>query len=192
MLRTWFLLGLLFAAASHAEVTRIEIASQSAFAGGKPFGASGPYVRVIGRVYGELDPSHPANRSIVDLRAAPRNARGKVEYSADFDILRPAIGSQLVGNAAKSVHIKGRALTSSKEQHGAVRTDGMSSAERVEGIVAGCCQVRKRMVTQNQPLKRGLVSHSAECLLIRSDGIEAGVIGVGIQLMPTFGITQSG
>ena len=84
-----FLLVLDFSSAG-AEVTRIEIASQTPFAGGKPFGATGPYARVIGRFHGELDPSHPANRTIVDIRNAPRNARGKVEYSADFDILRPA------------------------------------------------------------------------------------------------------
>ena len=84
------LFGLLCAATAQAEVTRIEIASQAPFAGGRSFGATGPYVRVIGRFHGELDPTHPSNRNIVDLRAAPRNARGKVEYSADFDILRPA------------------------------------------------------------------------------------------------------
>ena len=89
-MRTWLLLGMLFAAAARAEVTRVEIASQTPFAGGKSFGAAGPYLRVSGRFYGELDPSHPANRNIVDIRNAPRNVRGKVEYSADFDLLRPA------------------------------------------------------------------------------------------------------
>jgi hypothetical protein len=47
-------------------------------------------VRVIGRFFGELDPTHPGNRGVVDLRLAPRNAQGRVEYSADFEILRPA------------------------------------------------------------------------------------------------------
>jgi alpha/beta hydrolase family protein len=89
----WKLFGifvLLVFSPARAEVTRIEISSQSPFAGGKAFGSVGPYVRVIGRFYGELDPTHPANRGIVDIGAAPRNARGRVEYSADFDILRPA------------------------------------------------------------------------------------------------------
>ena len=81
---------LLFASTALAEVTRIEISSQGPFAGGKAFGAIGPYVRVAGRFHGELDPSHPANRGIADIRLAPRNARGKVEYAADFEILRPA------------------------------------------------------------------------------------------------------
>ena len=91
----WKLLGVAFLFLLNSNpaitaVTRIEISSQTPFAGGKPFGATGPYVRVKGRFFGELDPTHPANRGIVDIRGAPRNARGKVEYSADFDILRPA------------------------------------------------------------------------------------------------------
>ena len=73
-----------------AEIVRIEITSQTPYAGGKVFGAAGAYVLVRGRFYGELDPSHPANRNVVDLRNAPRNARDRVEYSADFDLLRPA------------------------------------------------------------------------------------------------------
>src|SRR5947207_1440352 len=71
-------------------VTRIEVASNAAFAESKPFGEGGAYERLTGRFYGELDPNLPANKGIVDLARAPRNARGKVEYSADFDILRPA------------------------------------------------------------------------------------------------------
>ena len=86
-----FILLLLFPFhAANAEVTRIEIASQTPFLGGQAFGATGPYVRVTGHFHGELDPGHPANRIIVDIRNAPRNARGNVAYSADFDILRPA------------------------------------------------------------------------------------------------------
>jgi len=89
-MRGIFLFFFLHSIPAQAEITRIEIASQAPFAGGKAFGAAGPYVRVIGRFHGELDPTHPANRNIVDIRDAPRNARGKVDYSADFDILRPA------------------------------------------------------------------------------------------------------
>ena len=80
----------LLALTARAEITRLEVVSTAPFAGGKAFGAAGSYVRVAGRFYGELDPTHPANRNIVDIRAAPRNRRGKVEYSADFEVLRPA------------------------------------------------------------------------------------------------------
>src|SRR6266852_6032373 len=71
-------------------VRRIEILSSGPFTDGKAFGDVGAYTRITGRFYGELDPNLAANKGIVDLAKAPRNARGKVEYSADFDILRPA------------------------------------------------------------------------------------------------------
>jgi hypothetical protein len=76
--------------ALHAEITSFEVTAQAPYAGGRSFGTVGPYVRVAGRFFGELDPGHPANRDIVDIRNAPRNSRGKVQYSADFEILRPA------------------------------------------------------------------------------------------------------
>jgi hypothetical protein len=90
-----------------AAIVRIEISAQAPYAGGKAFGAAGPYVRVSGRFYGELDPTHPANRNIVDIRLAPRNARGKVEYSADFDILRPADPAKGNGTLLYDVNNRG-------------------------------------------------------------------------------------
>ncbi len=87
----WFVLALLLLSfSSFSEVTKIQILSHGPYAGGKAFGAIGPYVRVVGRFHGELDATNPANRGIADIRIAPRNKRGKVEYSGDFEILRPA------------------------------------------------------------------------------------------------------
>jgi hypothetical protein len=40
----------------------------------------GPYERLHGRVFGELDPTHCMNAGIVNLDKAARNARGHVEY----------------------------------------------------------------------------------------------------------------
>jgi len=101
------LLALLFAGAASGEVTRLEISAQAPYAGGRSFGAAGPYVRVSGRFFGELDPSHPSNRTIVDIRLAPRNARGKVEYSADFEILRPADPARSNGTLLYDVNNRG-------------------------------------------------------------------------------------
>src|SRR5690349_10524983 len=50
---------------------------------------AGEYEKLAGTVELELDPMHPANAGIVDLVLAPRNARGRVEASADFMVLRP-------------------------------------------------------------------------------------------------------
>jgi hypothetical protein len=77
------------AATAQARVTKIDIVKREPFAGGEAFGTVGAYEKVAGRFRGELDPKSPLNAVIVDLDKAPRNARGMVEYSADFYILKP-------------------------------------------------------------------------------------------------------
>ena len=57
--------------------------------GGAEFGAAGPYERLHGTIFGELDPTHPLNVGIVNLDRAARNAHGNVEYQSDFRILKP-------------------------------------------------------------------------------------------------------
>ena len=79
----------LCAASAQARVTRIEVVKREPFAGGQGFGGVGAYEKVVGRFHGELDPKNPLDAIIVDLDKAPRNARGMVEYSADFYILKP-------------------------------------------------------------------------------------------------------
>ena len=74
----------LAAGAGEAHITRLEIAQVSA----EPDG----YDRILGRAYGEVDPEHPRNRIIQDIRLGPTNDRGFVEYSMDFTILRPPHG----------------------------------------------------------------------------------------------------
>ena len=71
-------------------ITRVQIdAVQSPAFEGREFGAAGRYERLVGRFHGELDPAATQNSGIVNIDRAPRNARGLVEYSADFRILKP-------------------------------------------------------------------------------------------------------
>ena len=71
-------------------VRRIEVTErESPVFGGTEFGAVGPYERLHGTVFGELDPTHPLNAGIVNLDRAARNAQGNVEYRSDFRILKP-------------------------------------------------------------------------------------------------------
>jgi hypothetical protein len=75
---------------SGGSVRRIEVTErESPVFGGTGFGAVGPYERLHGIVFGELDPTHPLNAGIVNLDRAARNARGNVEYRSDFRILKP-------------------------------------------------------------------------------------------------------
>jgi hypothetical protein len=72
-----------------AEVVRIEVKARADLAGGKAFGATGPYEKLAGRIYFEVDPSLAPNKIISDIDKAPRNARGRVEFSSDFFLLMP-------------------------------------------------------------------------------------------------------
>ncbi len=74
------------AAPAAGSITRIAIEpaqSQSPVFDGRVFGPGGgvgPYEKLRGKAYGELDPDDPRNAVITDLKLAPRNARGRVEY----------------------------------------------------------------------------------------------------------------
>ena len=80
---------LISSSSSLAEVVRIEVASRADLLNGKPFGDTGPYEKLIGRIYFEVDPANEANTIITDIAKAPRNARGRVEFSADFFLIKP-------------------------------------------------------------------------------------------------------
>ena len=80
---------------AEAHITRIVIdpaLSESPAFEGRVFGPDGkvgPYEKLRGKAYGEVDPDDPRNAVITDLKLAPRNARGNVEYSMDIFILKP-------------------------------------------------------------------------------------------------------
>ena len=66
---------------------RLSITSTEDYPG--QFADVGAYERVRGTIHGEVDPRDPRNAIIQDLALAPVNARGMVEYSADFMMLKP-------------------------------------------------------------------------------------------------------
>src|SRR5262245_53283712 len=70
-------------------LTRFVIQRKEIFAGGHEFPITGAYEKLVGKVYGEVDPKNRLNRIIVNLDKAPRNKRGKVDYWSDFCILKP-------------------------------------------------------------------------------------------------------
>lgn len=74
---------------AQARVTRFIVEERVPFAPGTEWGAAGAYERLKGTAYMEVDPADPLNAVIVNLDRAPRNARGKVEFSAPFFILKP-------------------------------------------------------------------------------------------------------
>jgi hypothetical protein len=72
-----------------AHVARVEVVSRTDVQDGRVFGLAGAYERIIGRVYFAVKPENVRNRQIVDLDKAPRNAQGKVEFSADLYLYKP-------------------------------------------------------------------------------------------------------
>jgi hypothetical protein len=75
-------------------VVRLDVTRREPVLGGAPFGAGGAYEKVVGVLHFEADPARPVHEPIADLGAAPRNARGLVESSADFYLLRPIGGGR--------------------------------------------------------------------------------------------------
>lgn len=97
------LLMLSMVAPARAEVTRVDIATRT------NVGTSG-YEKIIGTVYFAVDPAQARNRVVVDLDKAPRNASGRVEFSADLYILRPTDPARSNGVALIEVVNRGRKL----------------------------------------------------------------------------------
>ena len=75
---------------AQAEVKRIVIDRKVSPAfDGASYGPAGQYETLAGRAFGELDPNDPHNAIITDIRLAPRNANGNVEYVASFFLVKP-------------------------------------------------------------------------------------------------------
>ena len=69
-------LPIFFAARSDARVVRIVVEQKRPVLDGKGFGDVGPYERLDGTVYFEVDPKDPLNALIVNLDKAPRTPKG--------------------------------------------------------------------------------------------------------------------
>ena len=70
-------------------ITRLIVQRRVPFAKGHAFPVTGAYEKLVGQIYGEVDPKNRLNRVIVNLNKAPRNKRRRVEYSSNFCILKP-------------------------------------------------------------------------------------------------------
>src|SRR2546422_1007112 len=88
-LASTLILSALAARSSEAQVVRLVVEQKRLIADGKNFGDVGPYERLDGTVYIEVDPRDPLNAGIVNLDKAPKTARGAVGFSAPFFILKP-------------------------------------------------------------------------------------------------------
>jgi hypothetical protein len=93
------LVACLVSASSFAEVTTVEVTSRTDIAYG--------YEQITGKVHFVVDPKNPLNAVIADIDKAPKNADGKVEFTADLLALRPKTG----GNGVALVDVVNRGGT---------------------------------------------------------------------------------
>lgn len=97
-------------AEARAELTSLEIQKREPFAGGMSFGDVGPYDMLVGIARFAVDPDHPRNAEIVDLKLAPRNAAGRVEFASDIYLLAPRDMSKANGAVLYDVNNRGHKL----------------------------------------------------------------------------------
>ena len=76
-----------------------------------PFGTAGPLKRIRGTAFGELDVADPRNDIIQDIRLAPKNAAGKVEYQASFQLTMPSDVTKMSGLMWHDVPNRGGRIT---------------------------------------------------------------------------------
>lgn len=83
--------ALLFASGTPAQavVERVQVLEHTRFAPGVSFGEAGAYEKIRAVAFFALDPAAAANARIVDLKLAPRDARGRVTFQSEFLMLRP-------------------------------------------------------------------------------------------------------
>ena len=93
------LISALAATAAWAEVSRIEVRRRD---------DAGTHERIIARVHYTVDPRLAANRAIVDLAQAPRNAAGLVEFSGDLLFFQPKDPARARGAVFLEVVNRGR------------------------------------------------------------------------------------
>jgi len=91
-----------------SHVTTLKITNRRPAFGGKVFGTAGEYEILIGKAQAVADPKSPQNAGIVDIDNAPRNAAGSIEYSFDFQILKPVDLSKSNGVLLYEVSNRGR------------------------------------------------------------------------------------
>jgi hypothetical protein len=74
---------------TEARVVRFVVEQRRVIADGKSWGQAGPYERLDGTVYIEVDPRDPLNAIIVNLDKAPKTPKGVVGFTSPFFILKP-------------------------------------------------------------------------------------------------------
>ena len=126
---------LVAASTADARVVRLRIERREPVLNGRTFGAAGAYEKLVGKVEFAVDPNNPRNDVIVDLKLAPRNARGEVEASADFYMLKPVDPARGNGRVFYEVGNRGGKSILATFQKAAPSPDPTTEAEFGDGAL---------------------------------------------------------
>ena len=125
----------LLASSAQAHVVKLRIEHREAVLGGKAFGRAGAYEKLVGKVDFALDPKLAINKNIVDLSLAPRNAKGEVEFSADFFLLKPVDATRGNGRLFDEVGNRGSKATLQTFQKAKNSKDPTTAEEYGDGAL---------------------------------------------------------
>jgi hypothetical protein len=89
-------------------VTALDVQTRALVLDGRPFGNAGGYEKLAGTLRFAVDPDHPVHATVCDLGLAPRNAAGRVEFTADFYLLRPVEPARGNGSLLLDLPNRGR------------------------------------------------------------------------------------
>jgi hypothetical protein len=103
------------------------------------------YETLRGRAYGELNPYDPANEVITDLKLAPRNANGKVEYVSVFELTKPIDMTKASGLLWYDLVNRGTPVTLGA---GAIRPPAYGHVHLVSGWQGDLVQTDKNVTVQ--------------------------------------------
>lgn len=121
--------------ASEARVARFVVEQRRPFAGGMSFGDVGPYERLDGTAYLEVDPRDPLNAVIVNIDRAPKNAKGLVEFRAPFFILKPVDMRRGNQKILYTINNRGNKLSVSRFNYTPDNNDPISVADAGDGFL---------------------------------------------------------
>lgn len=120
-----------------ADVVRIDVEHRDDVAEGAiyGYGYSGPYERLSGRIHYAVDPTLPANRIITDIGHAPINGAGRVEFAADFVLVKPKYITSGNGAVLFEVANRGRIGALNRFNGGIASRDPLSAEYYGDGFL---------------------------------------------------------
>ncbi len=118
-----------------ARVVRVDVRSRADLLAGRSFGLAGPYEKISGTLHFAVSPENPHDREIVDVSLAPRNARGEVEFSADFFIVTPKDPARGSGTVLLEAPNRGGKAILALMNRAKVSTDPTTAEEIGDGFL---------------------------------------------------------